>query len=310
MSQKPPISPYLALALALVAVSTAAVIIRIAQGEAPSLVIAASRLVIATLVLAPIAISRYRGELARLPRRQWMWAGLAGLFLAAHFATWITSLEYTSVASSVVLVATVPLWVALASPALLKERLPLIAVIGLAVALAGSTVVGLSEGCQLVSVRLSCSAMGDIFQGRAMWGNILALAGAVCDAAYIMIGRKARGSLSTVPYIFIVYGVAAVALVLVSLGLGYSFTGYSLPVYICLLLLGLVPQLIGHSTVNWALKYLSASFVSLALLGEPISATLLALVLLGEAPSILEIGGGVLILVGIYLATRSEKITK
>jgi drug/metabolite transporter (DMT)-like permease len=93
----------------------------------------------------------------------------------------------------------------------------------------------------------------------------------------------------------------------VSLSLGYAFTGYSVPVYACLLLLGLVPQLIGHSTVNWALKYLSASFVSVALLGEPISATVLALIFLGEAPSVLEIGGGVLILVGIYLATRSEK---
>jgi len=307
MTEKPPLSPYLALALALVAVSTAAVMIRIAQGEAPSLVIAASRLVIATVVLAPFALSRYRGELAQLPRRQWIWAALAGLFLAAHFATWITSLEYTSVASSVVLVATVPLWVALASPALLKERLPLIAVIGLVVALAGSTIVGLGEGCQLDSGRFSCSAMGNIFQGRAMVGNILALAGAVCDAAYIMIGRKARGSLSTVPYIFIVYGVAAAVLVVVSLSLGYSFTGYSVPVYICLLLLGLVPQLVGHSTVNWALKYLSASFVSVALLGEPISATVLALIFLGETPSIMEIGGGVLILVGIYLATRSEK---
>jgi drug/metabolite transporter (DMT)-like permease len=307
MSQKPPFSPYLALALALVAVSTAAVMIRIAQGEAPSLVIAASRLVIATVVLAPFALSRYRDELAQLPHRQWVWAGLAGLFLAAHFATWITSLEYTSVASSVVLVATVPLWVALASPALLKEKLPLIALIGLVVALAGSTIVGLSEGCQLESGRLLCSAMGNVFQGRAMVGNLLALAGAVCDAAYIMIGRKARGTLSTVPYIFIVYGVAAVVLMIVSLSLGYAFTGYSVPVYACLLLLGLVPQLIGHSTVNWALKYLSASFVSVALLGEPISATVLALIFLGEAPSVLEIGGGVLILVGIYLATRSEK---
>lgn len=307
MQQKPPISPYLALIGALLAVSTAAVMIRVAQGEAPSLVIAASRLLIATLVLGPFALGRYRGELKQLPGRQWVWAGLAGLFLAAHFATWITSLEYTSVASSVVLVATVPLWVALASPALLKEKLPTIAVIGLIVALTGSTVVGLSEGCRFDSGSLVCTQIGSFFQGRAMWGNLLALAGAVCDAAYIMIGRRARGTLSTVPYIFIVYGVAAIVLVGVSISLGFSFTGYSLPVYGCLLLLGLVPQLIGHSTVNWALKYLSASFVSVALLGEPISATLLALLFLGEAPSVLEMGGGVLILVGIYLATRSEK---
>ena len=176
---------------AVLAVSTASIFIRFAQAEAPSLVIAALRLTFATLILAPVALTRHREELRKLTRREITLGIISGLFLTAHFATWITSLEYTSVASSAVFVATGPLWVALLSPMLLNEHLTQTAVIGLALALFGGIVVGLSDAC-VIHKGILCPELSQILQGRAMWGNFLALAGAWAVTGYLIIGRKLR----------------------------------------------------------------------------------------------------------------------
>ncbi len=308
MSQKKaPISPALAIVFGILAVSTASPIIRFAQQDAPSLVIAAWRLSIATLALAPVALTRYRPEMRSLGGRKLLLLVLSGFFLALHFASWISSLEYTTVASSVVLVTTSPLWVALLSPLALHERIRPGVSIGLLVALVGGVVVGLSEACGLASGQLVCSSFQSALQGRAMFGNLLALTGALAAAGYLLIGRSVRGSLSLVPYTFLVYGSAAVFL-LAGVGLrGEHLVGYQPRTYLFFLALGLVPQLLGHSTFNWALRYLSAAYVSVTLLGEPIGSTILAYFFLGENPGVLEIIGGVLILAGIYVASRPEK---
>lgn len=294
---------YLAIAGGVLAVSTAAIFIRYAQQEVPSLVIAAARLTLASLVLAPIALARHHAELSSLPRRELGLGLLSGFFLALHFATWISSLEFTSVASSVVLVSTTPLWVAILAPLVLRESISRATVFGLSLALIGGTVVGLSKTCQVQS-GIVCPPFSEFFKGQALWGNFLALCGAWMGAGYLLIGRRLRAKTSLIPYIFIVYGMAALVLIVIMLAAGYSPFGYPPINYLWMLLLALVPQLLGHSTFNWALRYLPASFVAVTLLGEPIGSTVLAFFILSEAPSALEIIGGILILAGIYASAR------
>ncbi|MCS6993300.1 MAG: DMT family transporter [Anaerolineales bacterium] len=296
---------YLAIAGGILAVSTAAIFIRYAQQEVPSLVIAAVRLSLASLVLAPLALMRHRAELSALSRRETTLGLLSGFFLALHFATWISSLEFTSVASSVVLVSTTPLWVALLSPLVLRESIHRAAIVGLVLALLGGAVVGMSETCRF-EYGLVCPPLGQFFQGQALWGNFLALCGAWMGAGYLLIGRRLRAKMSLISYIFLVYGMAALVLLVIMRAAGFSPFGYPPLNYLWMLLLALVPQLLGHSTFNWALRYLPASFVAVTLLGEPIGSTLLALLILGEVPSVLELVGGVLILTGIYLAARES----
>ncbi len=293
----------LALITAIFAVSTSSIFIRFAQEEAPSLVIAALRLTFATLLLAPIALLRHRQELTSLTRRELLLGTFAGLFLAVHFATWISSLAYTTVASSVVFVSTGPLWVALLSPFFLDERITQAAVAGLCIAILGGMIIGLADACTWNN-GLRCPQLGQVLQGPAMWGNFLALVGAWAVSGYIIIGRIVRSKISLIPYIFLVYGISAIALIIIMFAAGESPRGYSAQTYGWIFLLALFPQLVGHSTYNWALRYLPASFVAVTTLAEPIGWAVLAYFILSEVPSRGVLFGGMLILIGIYLAVR------
>jgi len=226
------ILPFVLIA-AILAVSTSSIFIRFAQADAPSLAIAALRLTFATLLLAPIAIARHRDELRDLTRNEVLLGVISGIFLAAHFATWISSLEYTTVASSVVFVSTGPLWVALLSPMLLDEQLTRAAVVGLAIAIIGGTIIGLSDACAW-SNGLHCPELSQIMQateGRAAWGNFLALIGAWTVSGYLIIGRKLRAKMSLIPYIFLVYGIAAIVLIVTMFIAGQSPLGYPARTY-------------------------------------------------------------------------------
>ncbi len=296
-----------AILIAILAVSTASIFIRFAQKDgAPSLVIAALRLTFATVLLAPIALTKYIDEIKRFTRTEVLLGAFSGIFLALHFATWISSLEYTSVASSVVFVASGPLWVALLSPVLLKEHLARTAIVGLILSLAGGTIIGLSDAC-VWDQGISCPALQDVLQGRAMWGNFLALLGAWTVTGYLIIGRKLRTgrSMNLIPYIFMVYGMGAIALIMMMLISGKSPFGYAPKTYGWIFLLAALPQLIGHSTFNWALKYMPATFVAVTTLGEPIGSATLAFFILNETPTLATVIGGVFILSGIYLASRN-----
>ncbi|GAB4566477.1 MAG: DMT family transporter [Anaerolineales bacterium] len=296
----------IALVIATLAVSTASIFIRFAQaGGAPSLVIAALRITFATLMIAPVALTRHLDEIKRFTRTEFLLGVFSGIFLAAHFAAWITSLEYTSVASSVVFVATGPLWVALLSPILLKEHLSRTAIIGLILAVIGGAIIGLADACVLEN-GLVCPALGDILQGRAVWGNFLALAGAWAVTGYLIIGRKLRAGTSLVPYIFLVYGMAAITLVIIMFVSGSTPFGYKPSTYGWVFLLAAIPQLIGHTTYNWTLKYLTATMVAVTVLGEPIGSATLAYFFLNETPSLATIAGGVLILAGIFVTSRGR----
>jgi len=288
----PTISPYLGLAIGILAVSFASIFIRLA--DAPSLVIAASRLTIASLLLAPAVLIKSKDELRALTRQDLLLALLSGLFLGVHFAAWISSLEYTSVASSVVFVSTSPMFVGLASHFLLKERVSRQMFAGIAVSVLGGMIVG----------------YGDFGLGaRELFGDFLAIVGAVAISGYLLVGRKLRRHLSLLSYIFLVYATATVFLIAVCLVAGHSFSGYPRQTYLMFFLLAAVPQIIGHSSYNWALKYLPATLVGVATLGEPIGSTILAYFILTETPTLARIGGGVLILTGIYVSSRAESAT-
>ncbi|MEA3439892.1 MAG: DMT family transporter [Chloroflexota bacterium] len=302
-----PFPPQLALLFGILAVSTASIFIRYSQNYATSLVVAAYRLLIAALILAPIAFTTRREELTGLKNRELRLSLLSGLFLALHFATWITSLEYTTVASSVVLVSTTPLWVALLSPIFLKEPVTRKMLLGMGMALIGGVVIGISDTCIVSENGLVCPDAAEFVRGEAFLGDVLALIGAIMAAGYLIAGRKLRNQISNTCYVFIVYSMAAVILVIVVLLSGNSLIGYPREAYLWFLLLAIIPQLMGHSTFNWALGYLSAAYVSISMLGEPIGSTILAYIVLDETPTIFMIFGAILIMAGIYLASLGEQ---
>ena len=287
------VSPYLVLAIGILAVSSAAILILFARAEGvPAVAIAALRLTFASLALAPFGWRRARGEWARLAPRDLALALGSGVALALHFAFWISSLDYTSVMSSVVFVSTNPLFVGLASVLLLRESVQRGTLIGIIVAGIGGALIGFSDVGQAGA--------------ESLIGDALALAGAVTVSGYLLIGRRLRKQLSLLAYIGLVYTTAALVLLAMAVAMGANLLGYSLQGYLLIALLAVGPQLIGHTSYNWALKYVSATFVTVTLLAEPIGATLLAIPLLAQVPSPLRLWGGALILVGIYFAAREE----
>lgn len=298
-------SPALVLALGILGSATASILIRYAQRDAPSLIIAAYRLGLATAVLLPLLLIRERAALRSLTRVQILLTAGSGTLLAGHFATWVTSLEYTSVASSIVLVQTAPLIVAALSPLALHESLTRRLLIGLLVATIGGGLVAVSDVC-LWERAFNCPSWSLWLQGEALRGDALAVAGAICGAGYLLIGRRLRPTLSLLPYVTLTYGVAALWLALLAALAGQPAVGYPAQTFLWFVLLAAFPQLLGHSTYNWALRYLPAALVSVSLLGEPIASIILAVVLLDEIPSELRLAGGVLTLIGIVVATSRK----
>jgi len=281
---------YFVLALAIVAVSWAAPFIRLAQS--PSLAIAFLRLVFSTLLLAPLALAKEKRTMAAFQSREWLLLLLSGLFLALHFATWISSLALTTVASSVVIVATQPIFAALFGFLFLKERMPWLAVLGLILAISGSAVIG----------------AGDFSGGgKPLLGDFLALLGAVFVAGYLLIGRSLRQNLPILAYIFPVYLFAALFLGLICLVTGTPLGPFPGRAYLWIFLLALVPQTMGHSLYNWALRHVKAYVVGVAVLGEPIGAALLAVFLFREIPGPAIFLGAGLILIGVFLALYKER---
>ena len=296
-------SPVLALFLAILAISTASLFIRFAQCEVPSLVIAAYRLSLASMLTGVFTLPRYFNEIRQLKRKQILLAALSGIFLAFHFAAWITSLEFTSV-------TTTPIWVALLSPLILKEKIDIRVGIFLGIALLGSAVVTFSQSCALTNGFLACVLPVTLKSEGNLLGNGLALLGAFMAAGYVISGRNLRKSINFLPYTLLVYSFASFALLLLCLLLKYPLLGYSIQSYVWMILLAIIPQILGHSTLNWALGFIPAAFVAITLLGEPVGSTILAWVFLKEVPSIVEIIGGLMILSGIILSSRSINRTQ
>jgi len=271
--------------------SLAAIFIRLA--EAQPLVIAAYRLCLASLIIVPVALARSGDELRRLSRQNIIMALFSGAFLALHFGLWIASLSYTSVATSVVLVTANPIFVAIASYFVFQEKLSKQTVLGIVISLVGSVLIGYGNW-----------SLGP----RPLFGGILALLGALAIAGYLLIGRRLRRSIGLLNYASLAYSSAAVLLLISTLAFGYRLVGYSTTTYIMFVLLAVVPQLIGHSSLNWSLRFVPATLVTIAVLGEPVVATVLAFLILNEVPTLSEIGGGILILAGIFVAFRKSEM--
>lgn len=305
-ADKPAVSPVLVLGIGVLAASLSAILIRWAQAEAPSLVIAAWRLTLAAVVLLPLAVIRQKEELKALTAADWRLAFFAGGLLGIHFATWITSLEYTSVTSSTVLVTTNPMWVAIASPFVLKESISKPLKAGIVLALLGSLIITFGDALVIEGGSITGFNWRGTDTQQPLWGNFLALLGAWAIAGYILIGRFLRPRLSLLSYTAVVYGTASLTLILMVLVSGQPFFGYTPYIYLLFALMAIFPQMVGHTSFNWALKFLPAAYVSVTILGEPIGSTILAFIILQELPNspLIALFGSLLIFMGIIAASR------
>ncbi len=279
--------PYTVLLIGVAAVSWSAILIR--EATAPFLIIACYRLALASVPVGAMALIQSRRSPEPFVAKTLLLMLLSGALLAAHFAFWISSIQHTSIVTSVVLVATQPLYVAIASPLLLREKVEPYVWVALLIATLGA-------------LTMVAEDLGDGFGTLA--GDFYATLAGAFAAAYLMIGRSVRPTTSWTRYIGVVYTVSALCLFAALLIAGDDLTGYSTKTYVMIGLLALGPQLIGHSSINFSLAYLSAVVVAMAILLEPIGTTVLAAAILDERPTIAEMAGGVLVMIGVYLAIR------
>lgn len=286
-----PIQVGLILAIAVLAVSTTAVWIRLAieaagtRGAGFSLFLAASRLSLAAIALLPAwrAIATQA-----IPKSAWGYAGAAGVCLATHLAVWITSLSFTSIAASTALVTTNPVWVALLSWLWFREKPTKITALGIAIALSGGLLIAFG------------GTDADSNGSNPLFGDFLALLGAWLASLYFLLGREAqRRGLGTGGYAAIAYSTAAVILLPLPLLFGTSYAGYPPIVYFCILLMALMSQVVGHTGINWAVRWISPTLVTLAILFEPVGSSVLGFIIFGEVPGSLVISGAIVLLVGV-----------
>ena len=277
--------PWVLLAVGVVGASISAILIVYAQ-EAHPLAISFWRCAAGAAVLAPFAPR----AVSKMTARQFRLPAAAGVFLALHFATWITSLELTTVAASVLLVTSSPAFVAVIAWWLLKERLQGIAWVGIVATIVGA---GLVAGGNL--------------SGSALSGNMLALIGAVTVGGYMLAGQESRRQLGIIEYSVITYGVAALVLLPACLVVGADLGGYESQTWWALAGLLIGPQLLGHTVLNFVVKDFGATTVAVAVMAEPLIAAVLAFMLFGEVPSVLAYPGGAAILLGIYLVSTRRK---
>lgn len=288
-----PLSPEAVGAIAILAISTGAIFVRLAHGTGmPSISVAALRVSFAAALLLPFAFVRARAKFRAMTGRQWLLSCLSGAFLALHFAVWIASLETTSVVTSVALVTTTPIWVALAAPLFLNERISRRAALGIVVAMAGA-------GLMILDQRSPGGGEGRI------GGALLAVAGAMAVGGYFLIGRAVRRSVDLLPYVTVTYGSAGLFLLAAAALQGQEIFRHPGKGLLACLLMAIFPQLIGHSAYNWALRYLNASAVAILVVGEPVGCAILAAAFLSEYPGALEAAGCVLLLGGIFIVLRA-----
>lgn len=285
--EQPSAKVWIGLVVALTAASASAILIRLA--DAPPLAVAFWRNVIAVGLLLPAVLIRREA----LPRGRSLWLGAgAGVFLALHFGLWITSLQHTSVAASVVLVCTQPVFVAVLGRVFLKERVSLLVVVGIIVAFGGSALI----------------ASADSTFESAAFGNALALFGSIAVAVYVLVGRSVRsGGVAILPYAIVVYGVAALVLLPACLIAGTPLLGYPSWTWFWIAAIAVGPQIMGHTVFNWALRYLKAAVLSGTILVEPVMATGLAWLILDEVPVGQTLLGGVVVLGGLGLLIRGRR---
>ncbi|MFD1038374.1 DMT family transporter [Virgibacillus byunsanensis] len=293
----PPFNPYLAVVIGVLAVSTSAVLVKLAD-QAPAAMIANYRLLFAVILMAPYILIKHRHEFQLINKKDWILSILAGVFLASHFILWFESLNYTSVASSVVLVTLQPIFAFLGTYFFFQERFSPGAVISMVIALLGSFII----------------SWGDFqISGMALLGDILAILGAIAVTTYFLMGQQVRKRLSLMTYTFVVYGISSITLIIYNIFLQNPFFGYPVDHWWIFIVLAIVPTFFGHTMFNWALKWLSTSTISMGIVFEPIGASILAYLILGEKVTWSQWLGGTIIIFGLFLfimsTTRKPKVT-
>ncbi len=285
----------LVLTAGIVIIATASILIRYAQlANVPSLSIAAIRLGISASVLSIIVGVRAAQWPRGMTKRHAWLALLSGTCLALHFATWITSLQYTSVASSAALVATTPLWVGIVARVMFKEVLNRYRIVGMALTIAGSIGIAISDHSASVGI-------------HPVLGNGLAIIGAISGSAYFLLGRGLRNEVPLLHYIWMTYGAAALVLLAAAIAFGYRTLPNTSTTWLVLAGLAFGPQLLGHTSINYAMRHLSALLVTIALLGEPVGSAILAFALFHEQVAVLQIIGLFGLLVGIAVTAIGER---
>lgn len=285
-------NPYLALGLGVIGLSSAAALTRLAA--APALAIAFWRLGFTAFLLAPVTVYFDWRELRLLSRRDLLACTATGVFLAGHFALWIKSLAYTTVASSVIFSNLQAVIVLFLSVVWLKEPVERLVMAGSLVAVAGGILIG----------------AGDFHLGGSyLRGDLLSLAGAFLFALYILTGRRLRQRLSLLSYTLVVYAVTTAVLWVLAEISGVDLFPQPTATLAYCLLLAVVPTIGGHTVLNWCLKYIPAPVVSLSVLGEAVGASLIAYFLFAEVPTVWQIVGGVLILLGIGLTVGHNTVS-
>ncbi|MEO1211071.1 MAG: DMT family transporter [Cyanobacteria bacterium J06638_20] len=305
-AQPSPWKVALVLLIGILSVSTAAIFIRLAfqasgqTGIGFSLVLSASRLSIAALVFLPAwrnvgkAINQ-----AEQGDRPWLFSLGAGLSLAIHFACWITSLSYTSIAASTALVTTNPVWTALLSWLWWGDRPTRTMSLGIAIALLGSLLVSFAD------------AASTTVASQPLLGNGLALAGSWAATLYLLLGREAQQrGLEIGSHVVLTYSTAAIVLLPLPPLLGVGYGGYSATVYLCMILIGLFPQTLGHTSLNWAVRWISPTLVTLTILAEPVGSSVLGILVFRENPGAQVWLGAAVILAGVAIAVLSARSAK
>lgn len=276
------------LLLGVLGISISAILVRFSQ--APSVITAVYRLGWTVLLLLPVVLFRFRGELKKVRRRDVLMCTLSGICLALHFLTWFESLKWTGVAVSTVLVSTEVIFTALGFALFLKGKIPPLGVAAIVLAFGGSAVLALAGGTQ----------------GSELYGNVLALAAAFFVALYTLIGRIQRGYLSTTIYTFLTYLACFLTLLIMALVSGTPLAGYGGREWLIGLGLAVLCTLMGHSLFSWCLKLLSPAYVSAVKLCEPVFSGALAVPLFGEIPTPLQLVGAAIILGAVLLYTWAE----
>ncbi|KOS71805.1 membrane protein [Lysinibacillus contaminans] len=288
--EQPKIHPYIPILIGVISVSLSAIFVKLANAD--SGVIAFYRMLFSVIIMSPVFFWKYTSELKKLTSRDWIFSSIAGVFLAFHFILWFESLNYTSVASSTVLVTLQPLFAFVGTYFFFREKITNKTILAGAIAIAGSVLI----------------SWGDFqLSGSAFYGDMLALIACALITAYLLFGQDVRKRLSLVTYTMIVYTVSTITLFLYVLIKGESFGPYPTIDWIWFILLAIIPNLLGHTLFNWSIKYVSTNVVSIAILLEPIGAAVLAIFIFKEYLVATQIIGGLVVILGIVLFAVDEK---
>lgn len=282
--ERPPIHPYIPIIIGVISVSLSAIFVKLSTADAG--VIAFYRMLFSILIMLPWFLMKYSNEIKVLSKRDWIFSSIAGVFLSFHFILWFESLNYTSVASSTVLVTMQPLFAFIGTYLFFKEKITLQTFIAGGIAILGSVLI----------------SWGDFqISGTALYGDILALIACALITGYLLFGQDVRKRLSLVTYTMVVYSVSTITLFFYIIIKGESFGPYPAIDWMWFILLAIIPNLFGHNLFNWALKWTSTNVISIAILFEPVGAALLAIFIFNEYLTVSQIVGGLVVILGIML---------